>query len=304
MNTGVDIAGPWSHRRVAANGARFHVAEAGDGPLVLMLHGFPEFWWAWRHQLPALADAGYRAVAMDLRGYAGSDKTPHGYDPFTLAADVAGVVRSLGEPSAVLVGHGWGAYIAWAAAVLQQQVVSAIAVESMPHPLRLRRALLSDPHQALAAGHLLRFQQPILPERRLVANEGALVERLMHQWAAPGSGFPDPHTSAVYRRAMAIWPAPHCALEYHRWVIRSIPRSDGRRFARRMRDPVAVPVLQLQGELDGSVLPSSAIGSDAWVSGPYEWRLLTGVGHFPHEEDAPRVTAELLAWLDVLTDQS
>src|SRR5262245_64861874 len=108
----VELPGPWAHRYVAANGARFHVVEAepatgsAAAPLVLLLHGFAEFWWAWRDQLPALAAAGYRAVAMDLRGYGGSDKTPNGYDPRTLARDVSGVVKALGERSAVVVGHG------------------------------------------------------------------------------------------------------------------------------------------------------------------------------------------------------
>lgn len=111
--------GLWTHRDVAANGARFHVAETGEGPLVLFLHGFPEFWWAWRHQLPAVASAGYRAAAMDLRGYGGSDKTPRGYDPTTLAGDVAGVIRTLGVRSAVLVGQGWGGYVGWAVASTQ-----------------------------------------------------------------------------------------------------------------------------------------------------------------------------------------
>ena len=81
------IEGPWEHRFVAANGARFHVAEQGEGPVVLLLHGFPQFWWAWRQQLVDLADAGYRAVAVDLRGYGASDKPPRGYDSPTLAAD-------------------------------------------------------------------------------------------------------------------------------------------------------------------------------------------------------------------------
>ena len=80
-SSGVRLDGPWTHRDVAANGARFHIAEMGDGPLVLLLHGFPQFWWTWRHQLTALADAGFRAVAMDLRGVGGSDRTPRGYDP-------------------------------------------------------------------------------------------------------------------------------------------------------------------------------------------------------------------------------
>ena len=103
--------GPWTHRFVGANGSRFHVVEAGTGPLVLFLHGFPEFWWAWHQMLPAVADAGFRAVAVDLRGYGASDKPPRGYDGYTLAADVAGLIRALGERSATVVGTGVGGMI-------------------------------------------------------------------------------------------------------------------------------------------------------------------------------------------------
>ena len=110
-------------RFVAANGARFHVVEAhspasraGSAPVVVLLHGFPHDWWSWRHQLTPLAEAGYRAIAMDLRGYGDSDKTPRGYDPMTLAADVAGTIRSLGARDAVVVGLGWGGYVAWTVA--------------------------------------------------------------------------------------------------------------------------------------------------------------------------------------------
>ena len=125
----IRAAGPWTHRDVAANGARFHVVDIGDGPAVLLLHGFPTFWWTWRRQLIALADAGYRAIAMDLRGYGGSDHPPEGYDPRTMAADVAGVIRCLGEPEAVVVGHGWGGVGAWSTAVLEPEVVREGALE-------------------------------------------------------------------------------------------------------------------------------------------------------------------------------
>ncbi len=107
-NPDIELPGPWSHRYISANGARFHVCESlpepsvgpnpTAAPLVVLLHGFPEFWWAWRHQLPVLAAAGYHAVAMDLRGYGASDKTPRGYDPLTLSADVTGVIRGMGAP--------------------------------------------------------------------------------------------------------------------------------------------------------------------------------------------------------------
>ena len=126
------IDGPWTHRDVSANGIRLHVVEAGGGPLVILLHGFPGFWWSWRHQLATLAGAGFRAVACDLRGYGASDKPPRGYDPMTAAADVAGLVRALGEDRAVLVGQDWGAHIAWTTAALHPTVGSAPPVSTWP----------------------------------------------------------------------------------------------------------------------------------------------------------------------------
>lgn len=293
----IDIAGPWDHRWVAANGARFHIAEAGSGPLVLFLHGFPEFWWAWRHQLPAVAEAGFHAVAMDLRGYGGSDKTPRGYDPVTLSADIAGLIRALGESKAILVGHGWGGYVAWSTATLHPRQVEAICALGAPHPLRLRHALVGSARQLRSARHVLGYQTPILPERRLMANEAAHVEVLLRRWAAPGGTFPGADDARRYRAAMQLWPAPHCALEYYRWLVRSTFRRDGRRFAAQMRAPVAMPVLQLHGSLDSAVLPGTADGSADYVTGPYRWRLLEGVGHFPHEEAPDDVTKELLGWL-------
>src|SRR3982750_1873702 len=103
--------GPWTHRFVGANGSRFHVVEAGTGPLVLFLHGFPEFWWAWHDVMTRVADAGFRAVAIDLRGYGASDKPPRGYDGYTMAADVTGLIRALGERSAMIVGCGSGGVV-------------------------------------------------------------------------------------------------------------------------------------------------------------------------------------------------
>ena len=289
----VDVAGPWEHRRVAANGARFHVAELGDGPLVLLLHGYPEFWWAWRHQIEPLAKAGWRVAAMDLRGYGSSDKTPRGYDPVNFTADVAGVIRSLGARDAVLVGHDWGAYIAWAATVMRPAHVRALGVLSMPHPLVLNRGLLRGRH----AGHLLGVQLPMAPERQIVNNDGARVETLLRRWSAPGTAFPDADSAARYREAMSLWPSPHCALEYQRWVVRSLLRVDGRRFAYRMRAAVGVPVLQIHGGADRAIPARIAARSRRHVAGPHRWVQLEGVGHFPHEEAPVRVTNELVDWL-------
>jgi len=287
------VPGPWRHRNAAANGARFHLVEAGAGPLVLLLHGFPEFWWAWRHQLEALAAAGYRAVAMDLRGYGGSDMTPRGYDPFTLAADVAGIVRALGERRATVVGHGLGGFIGWSTAVLQTPFVERLAVVSALHP---RQARSTNPRRLVGLTATLEFQLPWLPERKLRADGGAWVEELLRRWAAPG--WPDAETARRYREAMQLWPAPHCALEYPRWLVRSSVRTDGRRFAARMREPVTVPVLHVHGELDGAISAVAAAAARGYVRGPYRWLQLPGVGHFPHEEAPERFTAELLSWIE------
>ena len=171
------IPGPWRHLDVHANGIRFHVVEAVPGPdvsapptarpLVMLLHGFGSFWYSWRHQLCGLTGA--RVVAVDLRGYGGSDKPPRGYDLVTAASDAAGLIRSLGEANAVLVGHDWGGLIAWTVAAYYPKVVRRLAVVSVPHPLRLRAAVLSDPlGQGRRSGYALRFQLPLLPERQLL----------------------------------------------------------------------------------------------------------------------------------------
>ncbi len=288
--------GQWEHRMVAANGARFHVAQAGEGPMVLFLHGFPQFWWTWRHALPAVADAGYRAVAMDLRGYGASDKPPRGYDPFTLAADVSGVIRALGAPDAVLVGHGFGGLLAWTAAVANPSCVRRMCAVSAPHPLRLRAALRSDPRQIVASGHLLSLQAPVLPERRLVQNDGAYVEHLLRTWGGPD--WPSPEEAAVYRSAIQIAGVAHSSLEYLRWAVRSLPRPDGIRYATAMAEPVTVPVLQLHGEHDNAVLPRNAQGSGRHVAAPYRWRLLEDAGHFPQEEVPKAFNDTLVTWLD------
>ncbi len=294
--TSVLVPGPWTHRDVSTNGTRLHIAEVGTGPLVLLVHGFPEFWWSWRHQLTALAEAGYRAVACDLRGYGASDKPPRGYDIFTLASDLAGLILALGERQAVLVGQDWGGFLAWATAVLHPDVVGRLVVVGAPHPLRMRQAIFTEPGgQLRASGYLLGFQLPWRPERELVRDDAALVADLMRRWSGPG--FPDPQTEARARQAIQIPGVAHSSMEYFRWVFRSMFRPDGWRMLHDMRELVTAPTLQLQGMRDTCVLPATARGSGDYVAAPYAWRTIPGVGHFPHEEAPDAFNAELLSWL-------
>jgi pimeloyl-ACP methyl ester carboxylesterase len=300
----VEVPGPWQHRYVAANGARFHVAEAGphDGPLVLLLHGFPEFWWTWRVQLPVLAGLGHRAVAMDLRGYGGSDKTPNGYDPLTLAQDVSGVVKALGARSAVLVGHGWGGYVAWATTALHAREVSGLCAVSAPHPLAMLAALRSRSggHRAAALAHVLAMQVPMLPERRLADPSSGFLRNHLVSWSAPGSGFPSEDDVATYQRAISLWPASHCALEYHRWLVRSRLRADGRRFAAAVRRPVEQPVLCVMGAEDPALPASGIERSRRHVTQALVEGRVAHAGHFPHEEQPEEFTGLLTGWLATL----
>jgi len=290
------IDGPWEHRFVAANGARFHVAELGEGPLVVLLHGFPQFWWAWRDQLTALSEAGYRAAAIDLRGYGASDKPPRGYDTFTLAADVASIVRSLGESSAVIVGHGWGGWIAWSMPTMQPAVTAAIAALGMPHPLVLRHASVSNLAQIKANAYLAGLQRPFVPEHQM-SKSPAYVARLLSAWSAPEGQWPSREVAQRYAEAMALPFVAHSAAEYYRWVVRSQLRLDGRRFAQRVGSPITVPVLELHGDQDRAVVPALATRSTAYVQGPFEQHLIPGAGHFLPEEAPAAVNAHLLGWL-------
>jgi pimeloyl-ACP methyl ester carboxylesterase len=290
------VDGPWTHRFVGANGSRFHVAEAGSGPMVLLLHGFPETWYAWRHQLPALAEAGYRAVSVDLRGYGASDKPPRGYDAYTMSADLDGLVRALGERDTVLVGHDLGGMLAWMAAAFHPNRVRRLVVLAAAHPLRLRTGLFADPRGQLSASrHLLSFQLPRY-EHVLTRDDAARAAELLTEWAGPGwRGTAD---FAGYLRhcrdAIQIPQAAFCALEAYRWVFRGAVRPSGRRFVKLMQQPIQRPTLHLHGALDTAVLPRTAQGSGRYVAARYEWRLLDAIGHFPHQEAPDLVNGELL----------
>ena len=301
----VEVPGPWQHKHVAANGARFHVVEAvgegapRDAPMVLLLHGFPEFWWTWRHLLPVLAEHGYRAVAMDLRGYGGSDKPPRGYDPVTLAGDVTGVVKALGARRAAVVGQGWGGYVGWAAAALGPEQVTGLCAVASPHPLAVLPLLRTGVRTGRVGmlRHLTAMQAPFVPERRMARPGSSYVEDHLRSWASPGSGFPDEATAGRYREALALWPAAHCALEYHRWLVRSRVRSDGRRFDALMEPPVTVPVCSVQGADDPVVPLEAGRRSRAQVAAAFESHVLPGAGHFPQEEAPEAFAKVLLPWL-------
>ncbi len=301
------IAGPWRHHDVHANGIRFQCVEALPDhddtpptarPLVILLHGFASFWWSWRHQLRGLSGA--RVVAVDLRGYGGSDKPPRGYDGWTLAGDTAGLVRALGHTSATLVGHADGGLVCWATAILHSRMVDAIALISSPHPSALRRSVLTNRDQRRALlPSLLRYQVPRQPERLLTRNDGDELERLVRdraggKWIA-SEDFSE--TIAHLRQAVQIPSAAHSALEYQRWAVRSQTRSEGRRFMKLMNRPVDLPLLHLHGVADPYVLVDPVRRSRRYAPRG-RFVELAGVGHYAHEEAPAEVNGHLQSFLD------
>lgn len=291
------IDGAWAHRQVSANGNRFHVAEMGTGPLVVFLHGFPDFWWTWRHQLPAFAQAGFRAVAMDLRGYGASDKPPRGYDGYTLAGDVVGVIRALGERDAILVGHDWGGALAWSVAAFHPRLVRGLAVLGSAHPLRLRSAMRTDRRQIAALRHLFTFQLPRY-EHVITRDQAVWVKRAITSWAGPTWRSTQDFTDhiAACQQAMQITQAAFCSLEYFRWTVRSLTRRSGWRYASLLDNTVAAPVRGFHGTQDRCILLPTARGGEKFAASDYHFTELAGVGHFPHLEQVEATNVELVAW--------
>ena len=285
------------HRTVAAGGIRFHLVEAGEGPLVLLLHGFAHHWIAWRHQLPALAAAGFRAVALDVRGAGSTDKPPRGYDAFTLSDDISGVVKALGERSAILVGQGYGGVLAFNVATLHPEVVDRIVAIAAPHPARLARRRKP---RVDAYGRLLAFSAlPILPLRRLVRHDGAFVERLMRTHAGPDWPATDDfaETARALREAIVRPGAARGALEQLRWVARSPWRGDGRRHRKALERRITVPVLHLAGEEDRFTPETALAEAIHHCIGGYRRVSLAGVGHYPAEEAPSQVNRLIVDFL-------
>jgi pimeloyl-ACP methyl ester carboxylesterase len=183
-----------NHRFVDTNGIRMHIAEQGEGPLVILCHGFPECWYSWRHQLPALAAAGYHAVAPDQRGYGQTDRPEpiEAYHILHLTADIVGLVHALGQERAVVVGHDWGAPVAWHGALLRPDIFTSVVLMSVPY---IQRSW-SDPRPTeamrLIAGeqqfYQLYFQEPGKAEAELEAD--VRTSLAMFLYAASGDAPP------------------------------------------------------------------------------------------------------------------
>lgn len=281
-----------------ANGVRFHVVEAGgdaDGepgiaerrrPLVLLLHGFPEFWYGWRSQIPALAER-FRVVAPDLRGYNLSDKPASGYDYETLIKDVPALIRALGAERAHVVGHDWGGMVAWGAAIFHPEVVDRLVILNAPHPAAYLRELGHNPVQWLRSWYIALFQVRGLSEWLLTRGHGrGVADVLRGSTMSPGSF--SATDLAAYRRAALRPGAARAMLAYYRALWSTDPEA----LRARLRT-VTASTLLIWGVQDPALVPELTDDLDGWVPGLRVERI-ADAGHWVQHERPDLVNRLLL----------
>jgi pimeloyl-ACP methyl ester carboxylesterase len=282
---------PWAHHRAVVNGVGLHYVEAGAGPLVLLLHGFPDFWYTWRRQIPVLAEAGFRVVAPDLRGYNESDKPPGvaSYRLKLLSADVAALIRHLGCARAFVVGHDWGGAVAWHTALTHSDVVERLVVLNAPHPAAFFRELRT-PRQLLKSWYMFFFQLPALPEALCRRNNFAWLERALRRDPVRPGAFSDDDLCR-YKLALSRPGALTAAINYYRALFRYTPR----RLLGRM-PPITVPTLLIWGEQDRYLGLALTEGLDRWVPGLRVERI-ADASHWVQADAPERVNQLLLDFL-------
>ena len=288
-------------RRVTANGVDFAYLEAGpaQGPLVLCLHGFPDHARTFRHLLPALAGAGYHAVAPWMRGYHPTGPAPDGrYQSATLALDALALVEALSpDGRADLVGHDWGAVAACGAAILQPERVRHLVSMALPHPAVFASHLLGDWEQRKRSWYMWFFQTAVLPEMLVSAEDFAFVRRLWVEWS-PGIEF-DEHDWEQLKATLRAPGTLEAALAYYRDTIDVTRQAD--ELAAVQNDVsggrIGVPALFLAGIEDGCAEPDLEEESLALCDAPAAVEVLEACGHFLHLERPDHVSARVLALL-------
>ena len=295
------------HGYAQVGDVRLHYAERGEGEqLIILLHGFPECWYSWRHQLTALGER-FRVVAPDMRGYNLSDKPPRveDYRMTALVQDVVSLIRHCGARQAVIVGHDWGAAVAWELARRHPEYVSKLAALQVP-PLAAWSNNLTL-KQLLRSWYMFFFQLPRVPEWWIGAQDFAGVERMFKRTARRGT-FTETDIAAL-KSALRQPGALTASINYYRANLRSLlsqRKGDDEYVIGNMdaigdvnaRDVVRVPTLFIYGERDFAIVPETVSGVSRYVAAPYREVRLVNSGHWVQQESPSEVNAALLSFLN------
>jgi epoxide hydrolase 4 len=281
------------HRTIATNGIHLHAVEAGPegGPLLILLHGFPEFWYGWRRQIEPLAAAGFRVLVPDQRGYDLSDKpkkvAAYGLD--VLARDVLGLIDDAGATKACIAGHDWGGVVAWWLGIRYPERIERLALLNIPHPVVMRRALRKSSAQRKKSWYIFFFQLPWLPERAFHAESFAQGVKSLRSSSRPGT-FTDADLDR-YREAWSQPGAVRSMIHWYRAALRAQPKPPA-------SPRVRVPTLLLWGKKDrflGSEMAQPSI--DLCDDGRLEF--VAEASHWIQHEEAERVNRELIGFFSL-----
>lgn len=286
----------WQHHFVETNRIRLHYVTQGQGDLVILLHGFPEFWYSWRYQIPALARY-FKVVVPDLRGYNDSDKPAGGYDLDTLSTDIRGLISSLGYVKAHIVGHDWGGMIAWRLAQKFPQVLNRLAVLNAPHPYRFWQELAGNLDQLRRSWYIFAFQIPALPEWLIQQNLKDFVKNFFRGQAVRQGVFTAEDTQ-IYEAALEKPGVISAAMKYYRSSLS--PQSWLHHWGR-SPEPVTVPTLILWSEEDSLLSQKLTEGMESLINAPFQLKFVPHCGHWMQQEVPQTVNRELLNFFRLAT---
>lgn len=265
----------WTHDRVYTNGINLHYVTQGEGGLMLFLHGFPECWYSWRHQIPEFAKD-HKVVAIDLRGYNDSDKPtePSAYKMYELVADIKGVIENLGYQRCTLVGHDWGGAIAWNFADEYPDLLDRLIILNLPHPAKFSQGLRT-PQQLLKSWYIFFFQIPNLPEFLIQLNDYKLLETAFTGMAVRKETFSAADIS-FYKDALAKRGALTAAIHYYRNAFQA-------GLIEKSWSVLEVPTLMIWGEEDTALGKELTYGTEQYVR-DFQIRYIPNCSHWVQQE--------------------
>ncbi|BAY34257.1 alpha/beta hydrolase fold protein [Nostoc carneum NIES-2107] len=280
----------WIHEYITTNGVRLHYVTQGEGPLMLMLHGFPEFWYSWRYQIPEFAKD-FKVVALDLRGYNDSDK-PEDKSAYVMdkfVKDVKGVIEGLGYEKCVLVGHDWGGAIAWNFAYTHPEMLDKLIILNLPHPAKFSQGL-RNPQQMLKSSYMAFFQLPWLPEFAIQMGNYAPIEAAFKGRAVDKNAFSQADIDA-YKNAAAKPGALTAMLNYYRNIF-------DQKLLQENWGILQVPTLMIWGEDDTALGKELSYGTEAYVQ-DFQIKYIPHCSHWVQQEKPDLVNQYMRDFLSI-----